>query len=437
MTSPTGVVTSVQVAHDEATLSEIEAAGVENPQRVIESLLDRPGVQEAFFLQTCHRVECYVVTPHREAAKAALQAVIEPGAQARYLNHDESLRHLLKVTAGLESMVLGEDQILGQVREAAEDAKAVNALGPLLETVVMKAIHVGERARSETAINEGAISLGSAAVSFAGRCTDLSESTAVVLGAGEMGRIAAKCLAEEVPELRILNRSPEGPARIAAALPDDVSAQVDPLEALPDSLSDADLAVTATASDDPVVTGSQLAAVEDLVIVDLAQPRDVDPDASADGVEVYDLDDVEVVTNRTQDQRLEAAQAVTEMAEAELANLREQLKRARADDVIAAMYESAEAAKRREVRSALNRMQAHGDLTEEQTETVEDLADALVNQLLAAPTRSLRDAAAEDDWETIDTALRLFDPSFDEGSPFPTGENATPPDEVRSDSGDE
>lgn len=437
MTSPTGVVTSVQVAHDEATLSEIEAAGVQEPSSVLEDLLDRPAVQEAFFLQTCHRVECYVVTADRDAATAALETVIDPGEQARYLDHDDSLRHLLRVTAGLESMVVGEDQILGQARAAAEDAKAVDALGPLLETVVMKAIHVGERARSETAINEGALSLGSAAVRFASQRRELSDATGVVVGAGEMGRIAAKRLAEEVSELVLLNRSPEGPARIAAALPDDVETRVEPLQNLPEPLENADVAVTATASDSPVVTESHLEPLEELLVVDLAQPRDVDPEASVADIDVYDLDDVEVVTNRAKDQRLEAAEAVSEMVEVELENLREQLKRARADDVIAAMYESAEAAKRRELRTALDRMSANGDLTDEQRETVEDLADALVNQLLAAPTRSLRDAAAEDDWETIDTALRLFDPSFEEGSPFPTEENATRPDRVPSDSADE
>lgn len=433
MTSPTGVVTSLRVAHDEASLAEIEAASAENEVTTLQTLLDRPGIDEAFVIQTCHRVETYVVSSDPGNAKRALTAVVDPEVEGTYAGHVESLRHLLRVAAGLESAIIGEDQILGQLRSAAEQARQVGALGPLLDPIVMKAIHVGERARSETAINEGAMSLGSAAVRFAGQHTHLSGATAVVLGAGDMGRIAAKVLADEVDRLTILNRRPERAATIADRLSGELRTAARGLESRREAVSGADVVVSATASERPVLTEADLGDAEDLVVVDLAQPRDVDPDADPAGVQIYDLGDVEDVTDEVEDRRLEAAERVSRMVEEELRNLEEHLKRARADDVIAAMYESADAAKRREVRTALDRLESDGDLTEEQRETVEDLADALVNQLLAAPTRSLRDAAAEDDWETIDTALRLFDPSFEEGSPFPTDEESHSPEWVPTD----
>ncbi|ERH00382.1 MAG: glutamyl-tRNA reductase, partial [Halonotius sp. J07HN6] len=110
------------------------------------------------------------------------------------MDHETSLRHLMRLAAGLESLVLGEDQIIGQLRDAVETARSEDGIGPMLEDTLMKAIHVGERARTETAINEGVVSLGSAAVTLADHEANLDGATALVVGAGEMGTIAAESL---------------------------------------------------------------------------------------------------------------------------------------------------------------------------------------------------------------------------------------------------
>ncbi|CDK41081.1 glutamyl-tRNA reductase [Halorubrum sp. AJ67] len=127
---------------------------------------------------------------------------------------------------------------------------------------------------------------------------------------------------------------------------------------------------------------------------------------------VYDIDDLEDVTRRTRESREQEAREVESIIDEELARILKAYKRKRADDAISSMYAGADQVKARELDRAMSKLEAQGDLTEAQRETVEDLADALVGQLLAAPTRSLRDAAGEDDWETIRTALRLFDPEF-------------------------
>lgn len=419
MTAGAGVVTSVRVDHETATLERIEAASAANPDERLSALLERPAVEEAFVLQTCHRAEAYVVTSGYDTGKRALEGVIDPGSNGQYADHHNSLRHLLAVAAGLESVVLGEDQILGQVRQAVERAKENDALGPLLEAVVLKAIHVGERARTETAINDGATSLAGAAVRFAAEHRSLEEATALVVGAGEMGRLAAEALASRVAHVTVVNRTPARAETVIEELPNDISTRAAGLDHLETSLSAADVAITATNAQEPVVPPASIADCGDLVLIDLARPRDVPQAAIPNSVDQYDLEDVEAVTDQTAAARQAAAETVESLVQTELENLLEQLKRSRADEVIAGMYESAEALKRREVRQALDRMTANGELSAEQRAAVEDLADSLVNQLLAAPTRSLRDAAGEDDWETIDTALRLFEPEFDDGSPFP------------------
>jgi glutamyl-tRNA reductase len=163
-------------------------------------------------------------------------------------------------------------------------------------------------------------------------------------------------------------------------------------------------------------------------IVDMGQPRDVAPTVDdVEGVRRFDLDALERITADTRERRREAAAEAEAMIDAEFDHLLDRFKRKRADEVIAAMHESADRVKRRELERAVRKMESEGELTDEQREVVEALADSLVGQLLAAPTKSLRDAAAEDDWTTIATALQLFDPEFGSDPPAFVTEGEGPP----------
>lgn len=431
----TGVVSGVRVSHESASLSELEAASADSEADALDALLVEPAVEEAFVIQTCHRSEAYVVADEpRDGRRALAAAGFDPATEgAVAMGHEESLRHLLRVAAGLESLVVGEDQILGQVRDAYDTAQDAGAIGHVLRQAVTKAIHVGERARTETAINEGVTSLGSAAVRLVEDEVDVDGATALVVGAGEMGALAAKAFASSgVERVVVANRTPARADRVADAVDADAvdaDAETASLAEAADHAADADVVVTATSSPDYVLDEDALSAAGETVVVDLARPRDVAPDATAlDAVSVHDLDDLHAVTESTREQREDAAREVESMLEAEFQRLLAQYKRKRADEVIARMYESADRLKAREVSTAVSKLEAAGgDVSEEEREVLESMADALVSQLLAAPTKSLRDAAEEDDWSTIATALELFDPDFEDGMPFdaPAGE-ATP-----------
>ncbi|WP_424006687.1 glutamyl-tRNA reductase [Haloferax denitrificans] len=413
-----GVISGVSVAHDRASVREIEAASSDDVRTVVERLLACDGVSEAFSLQTCNRAEAYVVTDDATDGRRALDdfAPDVRDGSVRYMDHEETLRHLMRVASGLESLVLGEDQILGQVKAGIEAARERDAIGPMLEDALMKAVHVGERARDETAINEGAVSLGSAAVRLARAELDapVGEVDALVVGAGEMGTLATKALASvDVGDLVVANRTVANARHLTREVPG--VSEAAGLGDLRGRLRDADLVITATSSPDYVVTPDQLDDAGETMLIDIAQPRDVDPAAAdIDGVRVRDIDDLETVTDRTAERREEAAREVEAMIDEEFDRLLAAYKRKRADEAISSMYEAAEHVKRREVSTALSKLEAQGDLTDEQRETVESLADALVGQILAAPTKSLRDAAGDDDWTTIQTAMRLFDPGFDD-----------------------
>lgn len=409
-----GVISGVTVSHERAAVEAIGAVSEDPQATAVSGLLADDAVEEAFVLQTCNRAEAYVVADDQDAGLAALEpyAADAPEDAVRTMTHDESVRHLLRVAAGLESLVLGEDQILGQVRTAYEEARGAGGIGPMLEETVTKAIHVGERVRNETAINEGIVSLGSAAVELASDERPMAEATALVVGAGEMGTIAARALGEAGAEhVVVANRTVPHAEHLADEVA--VSATAIGLGEIHAVLDEATVVVTATGSDDPILDGEAFDGVGPTTVIDIGQPRDVAPSAAErEGVSLYDLDDLESITERTRDRRREAVEAVEAIVDAEEAHLRERFKRKRADRAISTMYESADRIKARELDTTLSKLEEHGDLTDEQREAVESLADAVVGQLLAAPTKALRDAAAEDDWATINAALQLFDPDF-------------------------
>lgn len=410
----TGVIVGASVSHRDADVDILARASVAHPRSELERLCSVPDVSEAFVVQTCNRVERYVVVPTPRIGREVLAGEMEDSVceTTRWLDHDAAIEHLHRVGAGLESMALGEDQILGQLRAACAEAEAAGAVGPLLEDVVWKAIHVGERVRTETAINEGQSSLTRAAVAYARERGALDHAAVLLVGAGATAdRIATALEDIEGIELRIANRTHGRAEALATRL--SIPTRIVDLSALPTHLPSVDTVFAATASPTPIVGKGTLADGGPLFVVDMGQPRDVDPRAGEiPDVTLADLDDIAAVVEETTSRRTRAATEAEEIVQDELRQLHLQLKRRQAEEVIAAMYRGAEAAKRRELQVARRRL-AGSDSPEA---VLADFADALVGQLMAAPTKSLQEAAEADDWETIQLALRLFDPEFPSGS---------------------
>ncbi|WP_254837998.1 glutamyl-tRNA reductase [Natronomonas marina] len=425
MTTGSEIIAGVSVSHSHAGVADIEAACAASQRAAVSKLLEEPRVSEAFVLQTCNRAEAYVVADDEATAKRTLDSHFEAvGDDAlRELGHEASLQHLMRVACGLESLVLGEDQIIGQVREAYEEARAAGGIGPTLDDAVLKALHVGERARDETEINEGVLSLGSAAVRLAEAERDLEGATVLVVGAGEIATLAARSVADPADRVVVANRTIPHAEHVVNEL--DCEGAAVGIDAVPVAAAEADILITATGSDEHIVDREALSTAGETFVVDLAQPRDVAPDAeSLDDVAVRDLDALESVTDETRRQRRRAAETVEAMIDEEFDRLLEQYKRKRADEVIAAMYEGAERIKGRELRTAISKLESEGDgVTDHEREVLESMADALVGQLLSAPTRGLRDAAENDDWSTINTALQLFGPDLE---PTPTDISTLP-----------
>ena len=412
MTGDGGIISGISISHENATLDQLETATGADQSELVRTLCAEAGISEAFVLQTCNRVEAYVVAETAEEGSAVLIDFLDSVSEEviREFGHEASLKHLLRVAGGLESLVIGEDQILGQIREAYEAARHAGGMGPILGEGVRKSLRVGERARAETAINEGVVSLASAAVRLAAEKHGLQGTTAVVVGAGEMGQLAAKHLDGSVEELVLANRTVRRAESVAQSVSDPESVETAGIDDLQGIFSRGDVIISATGSDEVIISRAELEEIGDSFIVDITRPRDIPPAAEeCPNLTVYDLDSLESVTDKTRQMRREAALEVEAIVEEEYERLLTQYKRKRADQVISAMYEGAERIKTRELEEMFEKL----NLDNESEEVVQSMADSLVSQLLAPPTNSLRDAAEADDWTTIHTALRLFNPELE------------------------
>lgn len=393
------------VTHDRAEIEDLETACRPDADTVLQRLVGHEGVMEAFVLQTCNRAEFYASGENAREALKELEGWLDVREDlGKYVDYTESARHLMRLACGLESMIIGEDEVLGQVRDAYHRALEMDALreNGALGKVVLKSVHVAERARTETAINEGNASMGSAAVRLVeDRLDGVGGLEVVVVGAGEMGELVAKSFAARGAEIKVTNRT----FGRADHLSSDIGGSPVKFSELSSHLDSADVLVSATSAPHLIFDGSDLAG-HGLLVLDLANPRDVGSSAGdVEDVELLDIDDVASVSDSTVDARRRAAGEVEEIIEREMEVLEEQFKEERAMEMLSKIYERAEEIRVEETREALRRLEG---LSEEDEEVVHDLTRSIVNKLLSTPTEALKNAAVSEDYETLRSASDIF-----------------------------
>jgi glutamyl-tRNA reductase len=288
----------------------------------------RQGIDEAFVLSTCERTELYALAADAQIGKAVLREQLDELAgplesPPLELSGQRAAEHLMRVAAGLESVVLGEVEILGQVRRAGELAREIRASAYVLGHLVQAALVAGRRVREETEIARGRSSLASVAVDLASRLADTrGDARALVLGSGETGAALARVLRSEGFDLSVAARHR---SERAARLAEEVGASLVDLDAsLFEALVEADVVISCTGAPHRLVASETLTDVMErrggrgLLVLDLAMPRDFDPRArSVDGVRLYDLDDLREVVGATAIRRRSAIQAAEDIASEE------------------------------------------------------------------------------------------------------------------------
>jgi len=376
------------------------------------------SLNELVFISTCNRIELYAASNH--LAFASLEAFlsdvsgvcVEQFLPHRYCFQDmDAVRHLFEVAAGLDSLVIGEPQILGQVTRSLELARGQNTVGPILNRLFQAAIHAGKRTRTETAISRNPASVSSLAASLSERAVhEISEAQIVILGAGEMAELAVEALRKRgAQKITVVNRTMER----ARSLAQRWEAQATTFENLQAALTTADILISSTGAPHTLISQKMVEATmkhrpeRPLVLIDIAVPRDIDPDvAGIPHVKLYDMDTLNAQLENSLAERLAEVPQVKNILEEELALFEEYLKSLEMLPLIADMRQNAEAIRQTELEKTLRRLP---DLTEAERIHIEAMSQALVKKLLHAPTHHLRaEAASPRASEYAAVARKLF-----------------------------
>jgi glutamyl-tRNA reductase len=385
----------------------------ERQAELLQAMAQAPA--EALLVSTCNRVELYVVGPGADLGDRTRTALASVAGQdlAPYLySHqgEAAVLHLFRVAASLDSMVLGEPQILGQVKDAFEQAQQMGAARGELTRICAAAFGSAKRVRTETDLGRAATSMASAAVEMARHIFDgLQGKTVLLVGAGEMAELSGRHLvAAGASKVLVANRTHERAEALATAL----DGQAVPFDRMEESLVLADVVVCTTASPTPVITKEKVTAVlkprkhRPLFLVDLAVPRDVEPGVhTLDGVYAYDVDDIQRVIDENQAARAAAAAKAEVLVAEEVARYIRQRAVREQVPVLAQLRARAEQIRRAELERAMTNLPVA--LSPEQSKVIEAMTSAIVNKMLHQPTAKLRAVQAGDS-ELADAAAELF-----------------------------
>ncbi|MEO0420726.1 MAG: glutamyl-tRNA reductase [Pseudomonadota bacterium] len=389
-----------------------DPAGIPDALR---SLVSLPDVQEGMIVSTCNRTELYVVGADDGSTQANdwLRETRSLGGDADQSlftkAQGDAIRHAFRVACGLDSMVLGEPQILGQVKDAYRLAGEHGAVGPVLNRLFQQAFSVAKQVRSDTGIGASAVSVASASVSLASSIfSDFSRQTALFVGAGQTIELAARHLRSRgLRRMIFANRSAERARRLA----DSLSAFAIPLSDIGEHLAEADMVICSTASPQPILDAPLVQKAvkarkrKPIFIVDLAVPRDVAPEVGElSDIYLYTVDDLEEVVRDNMRLREQAARAAVKIVDNEVTRFERNLKLLDAVPVIREVRHQAGVVST-EVQEHARRMLAAG---RDADEVLAWVTTTLTNKLLHAPTTRMRVAGEDGDETLLATSRELF-----------------------------
>ena len=414
--------------HTTAPLALRERASVDQVgmSSALRSLHRFPGVSEAAILSTCNRTDLYCgMSAGQDAPTRWFDEFFDVDrrdlAGHLYIHReDAAVRHVMRVASGLDSMVLGEPQILGQLKQAYGLARREGSLGVVLDKLFQRSFSVAKRVRTDTDIGARPVSVAYAAVTLAQRIFgDLDVRTALLIGAGETVELCARHLvSNRIGRMVIANRTVERARRIASVL----GAYAIALDEVPLHLAEADVVISSTGSRDPIISAAQTRAAvrrrrrRPMFMADLAVPHDIDRDAGdLPDVYLYTVDDLADVIEEGLQRRVAAAGVAEGIIDRQVAEFMAWVRGRRVSSVIVDVRESAAIARDEVLRKAHRRLRSG----EPADEVIEFVARTLTNKLLHAPSTGIREAGENDRQDIIETARTLFGVTDGEGDAMP------------------
>lgn len=393
------MILNIRIDHKTADINKIEESTT-----IMEDLFAKiqkeHQVHEHVHLKTCNRAEIYLVMDEFPLNYNWNGLIVE--------KDEKALEHVLKLSCGLESMIIGEDQILGQLKDAYKSSLKTGCCGPILSTVFTKAIHVGQSVRKKTRINQGSVSIGSAAVNLAEYVLgNLKCKKVLVIGAGKMGTLVAKALVEKhLQAIVVANRTYDR----AVCLAKELGGNAIHFDSLSEAMADADVVISATGAPHNILTKEKVSEAvppehrETMVMIDIANPRDIEEEVAQLGVKLYNIDDLRGIAEKNKKIREAEAKKAEAIIAEELELLEKSLQHLKVEPVIAQIRAQAENIRMRETQKAFRKL---GDMNGKE-KVVEDLTKVLVDRVFLDIIHNLKEAAENNNNDVINTAKYIF-----------------------------
>ena len=366
-------------------------------------LQEKYSINEYVEISTCNRKEYYInndfIPDDEEFLSHENQSII--------IEHGQSaVMHLLRMTSGLESMIVGEDQILGQVKDAKHKAVKNHHCGKSLDAIFTKAIHVGQVVRNKTNINKGAVSIGSAAIDLAEKhMGSLDDKSVLVIGAGKMGKLVAKALAEkDLNAIFVANRT----YYVAVELAKDLGGEAILFNDLEEYLATADLVISATSAPHAIITKQRLLDIdmnyENVMMVDIANPRDISDDVRELGVKSFNIDDLREIADENTRLRIKEFGEAENIINDEFILLKESFKIMEVDEILGNLRASMEEIRQRETQKASSKLSG----IDGSDKILNNLTNSIVNKIFFDISKNLKKAAKEENKDVIEACEKIF-----------------------------
>ncbi|WP_295615797.1 glutamyl-tRNA reductase [uncultured Methanobrevibacter sp.] len=390
------MIINIRVDHTLADIETMEKVS-KDLKKLFSAIKEEIDIKEYIEINTCNRYEYFLYTDDCKD--------LDLDCENKYIiiqYNDDAVLHLFRMTSGLESMIIGEDQILGQVKDSKRKSEREGHCGKKLDAVFTKAIHVGQVVRNKTKINQGSISIGSAAVDLAEEhLGDLQDKHVLVIGAGKMGTLVAKALAEKnLKAIFVANRTYYKAIKLAEEL-DGEAILFDNLE---EKLTNADLVISSTGAPHPIVNKERLLRVfnekipEKMIFIDIANPRDIEEDVKELGIDLFNIDDLRGIAEKNKKLREKEVIEAEKIIENEFDLLKESFNLIEINALLGSLRESMEEIRQRESQKGIVKL---NKVDAKDIKTIDKMTKSIVNKIFYDISENIRKTAKNNDEEFI------------------------------------
>ncbi len=390
------LIINIRVDHTLADIETMEKVS-KDLKELFANLRENFDIREYIEINTCNRYEYFIYTDDYDG-----QDLDCDNEYVIIQYNDDAILHLFRMSSGLESMIIGEDQILGQIKDSKKKSEKEGHCGKTLDTIFTKAIHVGQVVRNKTKINQGSISIGSAAVDLAEEhLGDLQDKHVLVIGAGKMGTLVAKALAEKnLKAIFVANRT----YYKAVGLAEELGGEAILFDNLEEKLLNADLVISSTGSPHAIVNKERLLRVFDeeipkkMIFIDIANPRDIEDDVKELGIELFNIDDLRGIAEKNKKLRENEVIEAEKIIENEFDLLKESFNLIEINSLLGSLRESMEEIRQRESQKGIVKLNV---VDAKDIKTIDKMTQSIVNKIFYDISENIKELAKEDEANSL------------------------------------